>query len=397
MNKLVSAIIPTYNREKTICRAIDSVLNQTYKNIEIIIVDDGSTDDTLKLLKKYGSSIKVVNQCHKGANAARNRGIKEAKGEYIAFLDSDDEWLPQKTHMQLDYLEKKGKQVCFCPYKLVADKIQIIPGNYADVDIYENDINLVLSRGNVIGTPTLIMKKSILDDVGLFNESMQRLQDYELCIRIAKKYEIGYVSQILVNAYRMQKSISNNFELAIMSYGQIIKMHSDFIDMDKIVLGIIESYEKCSSVKINGEMIDYISEKAGILKNDIINLVLSRYQKMNCQKTDYINSMNEHVFDLFMKRNKGKEFAVFGIGRIADKVYQKLFDENKIPSVFYVSKKLANPDYFHDIVVETINGRDIHKPIIIAVGYHLQIEVMKILDSMGFDNYCVYPVGRLEQ
>lgn len=396
MNKLVSAIIPTYNREKTICRAIDSILNQSYKNIEIIIVDDGSTDDTLKLLKKYGSTIRVVNQCHKGANAARNRGIKEAKGEYIAFLDSDDEWLPQKTYMQLNYLEKKEKQVCFCPYQLIDDKIQIVPGNYSDIDRYENNINVVLSQGNVIGTPTLIMEKSILDDVGLFNESMQRFQDYELCIRIAKKYKIGYIPQVLVNAYRMQKSISNNQELGLLSYGQIIKMHSDFIDKDKMILGIIESQEQNSSSRIDGRMMDYISEKSGISKNDIIDIVLNRYQQTISQKTNYINTLNEYKFASFMKRNQGKEFAVFGTGKIADKVYQKLFDENKIPSVFYVSKKLANRDFFHDITIETINGRDIHKPIIIAVGYHIQVEVMELLDSMGFDNYCVYPIGRLE-
>ena len=86
-----------------------------------------------------------------------------------------------------------------------------------------------------------------------------------------------------------------------------------------------------------------------------------------------------------------------GIGKIAEKVYQKLFKENKIPDAFYVSKRISDDAYFHDIKVETVNGRDIHKPIIIAVGLQLQIEVMEILDSMGFDNYCAYPVGRLEQ
>ena len=397
MNKLVSAIIPTYNRANTICRAIDSILNQSYKNIEIIIIDDGSTDDTLKLLKKYGSRIRVVNQCHKGANAARNRGIKEAKGEYIAFLDSDDEWLPQKTNIQLSYLDKNGKQVCFCPYQLIDDTIQVIPGDYYNIDKYENGINIMLSQGNVIGTPILIMNKAIFDNVGLFNESMQRFQDYELCIRIAKKYKIGYVPQILVNAYRLQRSISSNQELGLISYGQIMKMHCDFINKDKLVLGIIESYEKYRSVKIKGEMIDYISEKTGIPKSDILDTVLNMYQQTNSQKTDYINALNEHDFEVFMKKNQGKEFAIFGTGKIADKVYQKLFEEDKIPSVFYVSKKLANQDVFHDIVIETINGKDIHKPIIIAVGYHLQIEVMEFLDSMEFDNYCVYPIGRLEQ
>lgn len=397
MDKLVSVIIPTYNREKTICRAIDSVLNQSYKNLEIIIIDDGSTDNTLEKLKKYGSSIRVLNQCHKGANAARNKGIKEAKGEYIAFLDSDDEWLSDKTNIQMDYLEKSKKQICFCPYQLMDEKERTFPSDYTESDKYENNINIVLGQGNVIGTPTLIMKKSVLDDVGYFNESMQSLQDYELCIRIAKKYKIGYVPQILVNAYRMKKSITNNQKLVAVSYGQIIKMHSDFIDKNKLVLGVLKSYEKYNSGRIDSKIIDFISEKSGIPKNDIIDIVLSMYEGTNSQKTHYINALNEHDFNLFMKKNEGKEFAIFGTGKIADRVYQNLFKENKIPDAFYISKKISDDNYFHDIKIETVNGRNIHKPIIIAVGLQLQIEVMDILDSMGFDNYCAYPVGRLEQ
>ena len=99
MLPLVSVIIPLYNREKTIQRAVDSVLNQIYTNIEVIVVDDGSTDDSVKMLHKYGGDERVKVFCqpqNKGANAARNRGIREARGEYIAFHDSDDAWLPDR-------------------------------------------------------------------------------------------------------------------------------------------------------------------------------------------------------------------------------------------------------------------------------------------------------------
>ena len=119
------------------------------------------------------------------------------------------------------------------------------------------------------------------------------------------------------------------------------------------------------------------------------------YREAEIRKTNYIKELSEHEYDLFIKRNAGKEFAVFGTGKIADKVYQKLSGENKRPDFFYVSEKMKKQDFFHDITVEIINGKDIHKPVIIAVGYSLQIEVMNILDSMGCDNYCVYPVSRL--
>lgn len=395
MNKLVSAIIPTYNREKTICRAVDSIISQTYKNIEIVVVDDGSVDDTLKLLEVYGGNVRVIRQCHKGANAARNRGIREAKGEYIAFLDSDDEWLPQKTYIQMDYLEKKGGQVCYCAYKLISDKTQIVPDIYTDEERYGSNLNVILSQHNVIGTPTLMIKKSVLEDVGLFDESMQRLQDYELCIRIAKKYKIGYIPQVLVNAYYMEKSISNSNDLLVPAYCRIIKMHGDFIDQDELMLRIIRECETNNSFGIDGSMIDCISEKSGLSRSYIIDKVLAMYREADIRKSNYIKKINEHEYDLFIKRNAGKKFAVFGTGRIAEKVYQKLRCENKSPDTFYVSRKSKDQDFFHNIIVETINGKDIHKPVIIAVGYRLQIEVMDILDSMGCDNYCVYPVSRL--
>lgn len=397
MNKLVSAIIPTYNREKTICRAVDSILNQTYKNIEIIVIDDGSTDGTLKLLEAYGNSIKIIKQCHKGANAARNRGIKEAKGEYITFLDSDDEWLPQKTYIQMDYLEKKGGQVCYCAYKLINDKTQIVPDNHTDEEKYGSNLNVVLSQHNVIGTPTLMIKKSVLEEVGLFDESMQRLQDYELCIRIAKKYKIGYIPQVLVNAYYMKKSISNSNDLLVPAYCRVIKLHGDFIDQDELLLRVIRECETNNLFGIDSGMIDCISEKSGLSKKYIIDKVLAMYRETDIRKTNYIKEIHEHEYNLFIKRNFGKEFAVFGTGKIADKVYQKLRSENKSPDTFYVSKQLKKQKFFHDITVETINEKDIHKPVIIAVGYSLQIEVMDFLDSIGCDNYCVYPIGRLRR
>src|SRR5690349_3602213 len=101
----VSVIIPTYNRAQFIARAVDSVLEQTYKDFEIIVIDDGSSDNTQEILKAYEGKIRYVYQQNKGISAARNRGIQEAKGEYIAFLDSDDVWKPEKLSVQVAILD----------------------------------------------------------------------------------------------------------------------------------------------------------------------------------------------------------------------------------------------------------------------------------------------------
>ncbi len=112
INYKVTAVIPAYNREKTIKRCIDSVLAQTYPVFEIIVADDGSTDRTVDIIKQeYGSAVKIIRQNHKGAQAARNVGIMAARGEYVAFLDSDDEWLPEKIELQVQELCKNADAV----------------------------------------------------------------------------------------------------------------------------------------------------------------------------------------------------------------------------------------------------------------------------------------------
>jgi glycosyltransferase involved in cell wall biosynthesis len=113
---LVSVVIPTYNRADVVCRAIDSVLKQTYGNTEIIVVDDGSTDRTHEALCRYGNRIRVKVQENSGPSIARNRGAAVARGDMVAFLDSDDYWLPTKLSRQLEAMEKAGESVpcCLC-------------------------------------------------------------------------------------------------------------------------------------------------------------------------------------------------------------------------------------------------------------------------------------------
>ena len=223
---LVSVIIPLYNRQATIQRAVDSVLNQSYSNIEVLVVDDGSTDQSIEMLEKYHNDNRVRIFCQKfnqGANAARNRGIREAKGDYIAFHDSDDEWLPDKLEKQIKRMEYGDFQVSFCAFKRQYPKtIQIIP----DISEYlsSDKIKERLKKANIVGTPTLVIHREVVHEIGIFDEEMPRLQDYELAIRIAKKYDICFVNEVLVIEYQLDDCISLNQKSLHEAYALLLSL-----------------------------------------------------------------------------------------------------------------------------------------------------------------------------
>jgi glycosyltransferase involved in cell wall biosynthesis len=190
---LVSVIIPTYNRGALIGRAIDSVRAQTYPNIEIIVVDDGSTDDTQDRLRQYGDGVRVVSQENAGPAAARNKGIAQARGEYIAFLDSDDYWLQGKLARQIEALEKAGSSVpcCLCNCtvlypdgsKTSTFKIADIVPNYPD-GLWLNP-EMVLSTRFVLFNQAAAIRRKALQRVGGFDEKLRLLEDYDLGLRLA--------------------------------------------------------------------------------------------------------------------------------------------------------------------------------------------------------------------
>lgn len=192
----VSVIIPTYNRANYICEAIDSVIAQTCKDYEIIVVDDGSTDNTKDAIKKYDGKIRYIYQKNRGVAAARNAGIRQAVGRYIAFCDSDDIWLPLKLEKQLILFEENlmvGFVYCFM---LVESKgalsKRILPSkpaqNFSDLLIY----------GAAIPLSSVVIRKEWLLEVGFFDESMKYVEDYDLWLRILLKYkEVKYIQEPL--------------------------------------------------------------------------------------------------------------------------------------------------------------------------------------------------------
>jgi len=211
-NPTVSVIIPTYNRVHLVGRAIRSVLNQTYQDFEIIVVDDGSTDNTEEVVESFNDPrIRYIrHEKNRGGSAARNTGIRASRGEYVAFLDSDDEWLPEKLEKQLSVFEEDS--TCGAVY---TDFLYMLPdGNVKLCQNYhpEGWILKKLLSSNVVGTTsTVIVKRECFETVGLFDESLLSCQDWDMWIRIAKRYSFRKVPEPLTKYRVHQDRITTDF------------------------------------------------------------------------------------------------------------------------------------------------------------------------------------------
>lgn len=217
METMVSIIIPTYNRANVIKRAIDSVLRQTYDSYEVVVVDDGSTDETESVIAGIQDArIRYIAlKENQGVAHARNIGIREARYDYIAFLDSDDEWLLDKLELQMRLFQNSTEDIgmVYCRMGgLTRDGKErfVCPAQYFSRELLEGEMFRFLLRQNVIGTPTVIVRKDCLDQVGGFKETIQCLEDWEWILRIAGKWKIGFVDQVLVEVHKTSGSVSTN-------------------------------------------------------------------------------------------------------------------------------------------------------------------------------------------
>ena len=213
---IINYIIPTFNRGNLIENSIKSVLNQTLNNIEILIIDDGSTDNTRNIIKNIDDKrIKYIKLGeNKGASNARNVGIKKAKGEYIAFQDSDDIFYPHKLEKQLKNLNNKNSSLDFCKMKVFINDTYyyFIPRNTTDKRLRNRSIfEELISYGNFISTQAILAKKKILQKFW-FDQDFPRLQDYDLLLRMVKKIKISYTREVLVDMHIQNDSISKSKE-----------------------------------------------------------------------------------------------------------------------------------------------------------------------------------------
>lgn len=193
---LISVVIPTFNRAWILKEAIDSVLAQTCRNYELIVVDDGSTDDTGMLLKGFEDII-VIHQENRGVSAARNKGIARASGELIAFLDSDDLWLPEKLSVQVAFFqENRDADICQTQEIWIRNGKRANPKNRhrkESGEFFERSLELCL-----VSPSAVMIKKSLFAKVGLFDESLPACEDYDMWLRIGAQYPIYLIDQPLI-------------------------------------------------------------------------------------------------------------------------------------------------------------------------------------------------------
>ncbi len=205
---LISAIIPTYNRAATIGDAVESVLAQTYSELEVIVVDDGSSDSTDAVLAKFGDSIRIVKQANAGPSAARNHGVQISRGEIMSFLDSDDTWKPEKISEQASLMAAAGNDMCCC---VCNSDIIGLSGEPAGNSFSLAGLNVGIERGEwlnpgeVLATRFLLFNQVVairrvaFDQVNGFNQSLRILEDYELAMKLSAVGRWGIISKPLVN------------------------------------------------------------------------------------------------------------------------------------------------------------------------------------------------------
>jgi glycosyltransferase involved in cell wall biosynthesis len=197
INPQVSVIIPTYNRGWIIKEAIDSVLAQDYTKFELIVVDDGSTDHTSDVLDSYGKDIKVISQKNKGVSAARNRGIAEASGKFIAFLDSDDLWLSQKLSVQIEFFNQTPDAlICQTEEVWIRNGLRVNPKKRHKKPsgmIFKPSLELCL-----VSPSAVMIQRSLFDRVGKFDETLPACEDYDLWLRISCRVPVHLIDEPLI-------------------------------------------------------------------------------------------------------------------------------------------------------------------------------------------------------
>jgi len=241
MSPEVSIIIPTYNREKLLTRAINSVLTQTFKNFELIVIDDASVDNTEKILKEFQKKDKRIkyfkNSQNKGVSESRNIGMRMARGKYIAFLDSDDKWLPRKLERQLQFIKDKNVKLVTC-WAYINDEIRKKKYVYK-VPYYKNPLPKILKENYILSSPSsIILKREIIDKVGFFDSLIKFGEDWDYWIRVIKVgYNFFVLKEPLIEYYLWEKGATEtlNFLRKAEDLNRILKKNKEiFLKYPKI-------------------------------------------------------------------------------------------------------------------------------------------------------------------
>lgn len=241
---MISCIITTYKRNVSVLsRAIDSIINQTYKDIEVIVVNDAPEEKKLckqikSLIEKYPENVKYIeHEKNKGACAARNTGIGISKGEYIAFLDDDDEWIENKLELQLKKMNEENAAMVYCDYLFVdASGNEVYKKPFMEYLEGNTDFERLLCFNFIGSTSFPLIKASVLRGVHGFNENLKSSQDHEVWLKIARKNKIAYVEEALVKYYYTEVAITRSSKNRNQGYTYLLKEFHDEYAKNKKVL-----------------------------------------------------------------------------------------------------------------------------------------------------------------
>ena len=224
-NPKVSIIVPVYKGEKYVRRAIESALAQTYHHFEIVVVNDGSPDNSIEEIRPFLDlpNVKLIEQENRGVAAARNTGIRQSSGDVIAFLDQDDWWLPEKLALQVGYLSAHPEDQLVHGYQSYVDE-RGLPVEFAGdwvADLHGECFSALFAR-NRIAILTVAVRRACLDQIGYFNEAISRADDYELWMRIARRFPLGFIDQPL-GVYRLhgENASRDSFAMELAELGAV--------------------------------------------------------------------------------------------------------------------------------------------------------------------------------
>ncbi len=301
---LVSVVLPTYNYARYLPESVGSVLSQTYPHYEVIVVDDGSTDNTKDVLNPFMQRIKYIKlEQNKGLPVARNTGIQSARGKYIAFIDADDFWLPEKLQTEIEYFDKQRNAGMVYSKHVNIDE----NGRVIDADVKKrlpsgNIFIQLFSEQNFVIASSVVVRKNVFETTGLFDEQLVNCQDWDMWLRIAFYFNIAGINKTLVKYRHNPHSLSKNRN-NVLKYQKIIidKMYNSFKDKEnglheKLYKKRLAShYAKVGRYYLRTGDKNRAHENFGLsLKNAPFNLRTIRYylctffHKSNCTRNDGI-------------------------------------------------------------------------------------------------------------
>ena len=296
----VSIVIPVYNGERYVRFAIDSALAQTYKNLEIIVVNDGSTDKTDEIVKSYGNKIRYIKKENGGVSSALNLAIRKMKGDYFSWLSHDDTYEPNKVEEEIEYLIKNNligkKVIVFSDYYLINTKGKIIANCRKDHDEIVNKPEFILMKGHVNGL-SLLIPKSAFDEYGEFDTKLICVQDYVKWYEMSKTYRFVHIPKCLVSTRFHPKQVTNTNPKVLSEgnafYRRLIdetsrKRKEELEGSEYCFYRVLEAFYKNS---VYDEMAKYCKEQADIIlkgaedciDNKKVSVVIPFYNR--CEET----------------------------------------------------------------------------------------------------------------